>query len=249
MAQDRETRPDAERYPAEGDITGIGRRPHDERSPGEPLPGEPVRNESAHRPEAEVAGRLPGAAGAGREGLTADDRVPGEGAGSPAAATGAGRSERPDTHRQAPGTTLDDDPMPDNGLGAPSPGGLGGREAATTEGTAADAWPGGAGRHGRQDTGAHAPLLAQEESEQWEERLRHTLAGFVEEPRSAVEEADRTLEEIAARFGEAVTRRRRNLRMSWQNEKDGGPGRESDTEQLRLALRDYRELADRLLHL
>jgi hypothetical protein len=70
----------------------------------------------------------------------------------------------------------------------------------------------------------------------------------VDEPRAAVEEADRELEEIAVRFNEAVTRRRRTLRMSWQGEEDR-PTRESDTEQLRLALRDYRELAGRLLHL
>ncbi|MBJ6638498.1 hypothetical protein H4K36_12470 [Streptomyces sp. DHE7-1] len=71
----------------------------------------------------------------------------------------------------------------------------------------------------------------------------------MEEPRSAVEEADRTLEEIAARFGEAVNRRRRTLRTSWQNGEENVPGHGTDTEQLRLALRDYRELADRLLHL
>jgi len=56
------------------------------------------------------------------------------------------------------------------------------------------------------------------------------------------------LEELAGRFTEAVTRRRRALRTSWQS---GGEGTEtgSDTERLRLALRDYREMTERLLRL
>ncbi|OXY94386.1 hypothetical protein BEK98_20080 [Streptomyces diastatochromogenes] len=129
--------------------------------------------------------------------------------------------------------------MPEDGLGVPSPGGITGREAATTEGRAADAWP---APPGPMATGLRVPLLPHAEREQWETRLLQTAAGFVDAPRTAVEEADRELEEIATRFTEAVTRRRRTLRMSWQE------GVESDTEQLRLALRDYEELAGRLLH-
>ncbi len=66
-----------------------------------------------------------------------------------------------------------------------------------------------------------------------------------------MEEADRVLEEIASRFTDAVARRRRTLRTAWQGSPAGeeGPVTSADTEQLRLALRDYRELADRLLHL
>jgi hypothetical protein len=50
-----------------------------------------------------------------------------------------------------------------------------------------------------------------------------------------------------------VTERRRALRQSWQTDgADGGDGAAAgataaDTERLRLALRDYRELAERLL--
>ncbi|MEU1402339.1 hypothetical protein ABZ471_08215 [Streptomyces sp. NPDC005728] len=132
-----------------------------------------------------------------------------------------------------------DDEMPEDGLGVPSPGEVTGREAATTEGRGADAWP---APPGQESTALRVPLLPHGEREQWETRLLQTVAGFVDAPRAAVEEADRELEEIAARFGEAVTRRRRTLRMSWQE------GVESDTEQLRLALRDYEELAGRLLH-
>ncbi|MFI1787616.1 hypothetical protein ACH40D_03970 [Streptomyces olivaceoviridis] len=152
--------------------------------------------------------------------------------------------------------------MPDNGLGAPSVGEVSGRESRMTEARAADTWPtapgstaapgsGAAGTVGTAATapsGTGAPLLPHEEAEQWERRLREVVTGFVDEPRQAVEQADRALEEIAARFTEAVTRRRRTLRMSWEGTEGRGPGAETDTEQLRLALRDYRELAGRLLH-
>ncbi|MGY3201429.1 hypothetical protein [Streptomyces sp. TE5632] len=85
------------------------------------------------------------------------------------------------------------------------------------------------------------------------EQLQHAVAGFVDAPRDSVEQADHMLEELAARFTDAVTERRRTLRRSWQTA-DGGEGPDTavtgtatDTEQLRLALRDYRELAERLL--
>ncbi|MEV6761396.1 hypothetical protein AB0N16_12245 [Streptomyces sp. NPDC051105] len=91
-------------------------------------------------------------------------------------------------------------------------------------------------------------LMPTEECGQLERRLQHAVTGFVDEPRAAVEEADRALEELSARFTDAVDRRRRTLRGSWQDTDREHPGT-ADTEQLRLALRDYRELADRLLHI
>ncbi|MEU9155635.1 hypothetical protein AB0D59_35050 [Streptomyces sp. NPDC048417] len=91
-------------------------------------------------------------------------------------------------------------------------------------------------------------LMPNEECGQLERRLQHAVTGFVDEPRAAVEEADRAVEELSARFTDAVDRRRRTLRGSWQETDRDHPGT-ADTEQLRLALRDYRELADRLLHI
>ncbi|WP_062649128.1 hypothetical protein [Streptomyces maremycinicus] len=109
---------------------------------------------------------------------------------------------------------------------------------------AAHAGPGG---HGES-------LLPDDECDRIASRMRHAVVGFVDGPRDAVAEADRVLEELAARFTDAVDQRRRTLRGSWQPA-EGGKDRSSatatatDTEQLRLALRDYRELTERLLHL
>ncbi|WP_418953330.1 hypothetical protein [Streptomyces cinnabarinus] len=86
------------------------------------------------------------------------------------------------------------------------------------------------------------PLLRREECDKLELRLQHALSGFVEGPRAAVEEADQVLEEVSERVTEALHQRRRTLRGSWQDDESA-----ADTERLRLALRDYRELADRLL--
>jgi hypothetical protein len=95
--------------------------------------------------------------------------------------------------------------------------------------------PGERASHGDRAVGGD-PLMAKEECGQLEQRLQHALTEFVDEPRAAVEEADRAVEELSARFTDAI-----------ETDRDH-PGT-ADTEQLRLALRDYRELADRLLHI
>ncbi|MEU5751709.1 hypothetical protein ACGF5T_12025 [Streptomyces sp. NPDC047853] len=92
-------------------------------------------------------------------------------------------------------------------------------------------------------------LLPHDELDKFGQRLHHAVAGFVDAPRASVEEADRVLEEIAARLADAVTHRRTTLRTSWHDTGADDRATSTDTEQLRLALRDYRELADRLMHL
>ncbi|MFF9483879.1 hypothetical protein [Streptomyces sp. NPDC014676] len=108
----------------------------------------------------------------------------------------------------------------------------------------------GTGAHHDADRGSVTRLLRLDDTDKLTARLQHAVAGFVDAPRDAVQEADRALEELTARFTDAVTERRRTLRRSWQTDGDGtsGSAAATDTEQLRLALRDYRELAERLLH-
>ncbi|MFI6872525.1 hypothetical protein ACIBL6_03680 [Streptomyces sp. NPDC050400] len=89
---------------------------------------------------------------------------------------------------------------------------------------------------------ARAELVPHDTRDELSGRLRHAVTGFVDEPRAAVEEADHVLEDLTARLAETLAGRRRTLRTSWQDATE-------DTEQLRLALRDYRETAEKLLRL
>ncbi|MFD5587628.1 hypothetical protein ACFWII_27990 [Streptomyces sp. NPDC127063] len=139
-----------------------------------------------------------------------------------------------------------------------SPGGAGtgtpdGAVTGTRDGSASGTHvgtPGGTSAPAGHDA-SEAPLMPHDEVDELQQRLSHALAGFVDGPRGAVEEADRLLEEIAAHVTDAVSRRRRTLRMAWQGGEagEGRPTTGADTEQLRLALRDYRELSRRLLHI
>ncbi len=113
---------------------------------------------------------------------------------------------------------------------------------AATSGTSA--------HHGR--PGAESRLLADDTCDRLSAQLRQAVAGFVDRPRDAVEEADLVLREITERLTDALTERRRGLARNWKTPASGDPGKgdtapAADTEQLRLALRDYRELAERLL--
>ncbi|KES04806.1 hypothetical protein BU52_23535 [Streptomyces toyocaensis] len=110
-----------------------------------------------------------------------------------------------------------------------------------------EAGPTGTGHDGDRTPGR---LLRLDDTDRVTAQLQHAVAEFVDAPRDAVREADRALQELTERFTEAVTERRRTLRRSWQDggADDGGSVAATDTEQLRLALRDYRELAERLLH-
>lgn len=197
--------------------------------------------------------------GQGAEGARRDDRTAGESAGR-AYATG-GQAERaksggrgPQGEESAPlvaghdtrgASGAEQAAEADKGDGSLSPlvaGPAGHEAAAHGEGARRSS---GAGSEGSQ----RGRLLPHDECDKLSLRLQHAVAGFVDGPRGAVEEADHVMEEVASRITDALTQRRRTLRMSWQDGADGKHADAGDTEQLRLALRDYRELADRLLHL
>lgn len=86
-------------------------------------------------------------------------------------------------------------------------------------------------------------LLGNGEREQLADRLQTATTTFVDSPRGAVQEADKVLDEAVRYLTEALDERHRLLRAALR-----GSGDEGDTEELRLALRQYRELTERLLH-
>ncbi|MEH0471650.1 hypothetical protein QA943_22890 [Streptomyces sp. B21-097] len=87
-------------------------------------------------------------------------------------------------------------------------------------------------------------MLPQGERDKLTLRLQQALNTFVDSPRQAVEEADSVFDEVTTHFTNTLTERRRVLRSGWQ-----GQDTEAQTEELRVALRQYREITERLLHM
>ncbi len=71
---------------------------------------------------------------------------------------------------------------------------------------------------------------------------KRQVNGFVDEPRSSVQEIDALYEELTARLTDLFGERRRALRAAWHDD-----AAEPQTEELRLVLRDYRDAIERLL--
>ncbi|MEU6995418.1 hypothetical protein ABZ953_32775 [Streptomyces sp. NPDC046465] len=88
------------------------------------------------------------------------------------------------------------------------------------------------------------PLLPSDERDKIALRLGHAINTFADTPHEALEEADAALDETSAQLVKALAERRRALRETWQ-EQDA----ETQSTELRLALRQYREITQRLLHL
>ena len=78
------------------------------------------------------------------------------------------------------------------------------------------------------------PLLTDEAEQAFLARWAEIQVGFVEDPAESVRDADRLIDEIAAALLGSVQARRTDLAVDWQH---GSPG----TEELRLALRRYRD--------
>ncbi|KEG42488.1 MULTISPECIES: hypothetical protein [Streptomyces] len=184
-----------------------------------------------HTPGASGTGTdAPGLAGTG----THTSGTAGIGTHTPGTAdTGTHTSGSGGTGTHAPGSS-------GTGTHAPGSAGAGADTHATTPG------PDGTSGH------PGSRLLGDDTCGRLSAQLRQAVAGFVDRPRDAVEEADLVLHEITERLNDALTERRRTLTRNWKEPASGDPGKgdaapATDTEQLRLALRDYRELAERLL--
>ncbi len=84
------------------------------------------------------------------------------------------------------------------------------------------------------------PLLAGEMSGQLRSRWNSIQTGFVDEPRSAVEQADSLVAEAMQHITETFASERTKMQNQWNN------GGNASTEDLRLALQQYRSLFNRL---
>jgi len=85
------------------------------------------------------------------------------------------------------------------------------------------------------------PLLPGDFTGDLRSRWDQVQAGFVDEPRKAVQEADELVAQAIKRLAESFADARSGLEHQWDR------GDDVSTEDLRLALRKYRSFFDRLL--
>jgi hypothetical protein len=106
------------------------------------------------------------------------------------------------------------------------------------------------GRAGREDDGGgemrdrggeRAPLLETGDAENLRQRWEHLQAGFVDEPRQMVEQADELVGELMQQLSTGFADKRSELEAQWEK------GEDVSTEDLRVALTRYRSFFNRLL--
>jgi hypothetical protein len=85
------------------------------------------------------------------------------------------------------------------------------------------------------------PLFPENESTNLRNRWTEIQAAFVDEPRSAVEQADSLVADVIKRLASSFADERSKLEGQW------GRGDDVSTEDLRIALQRYRAFFDRLL--
>jgi hypothetical protein len=85
------------------------------------------------------------------------------------------------------------------------------------------------------------PLFAHTENEGFRERWHRVQASFVDDPKTAVREADELVSSVIDRLTESFSGAREKIEHGWSQ------GGEVSTEDLRQALRRYRSFFDRLL--
>jgi hypothetical protein len=87
-----------------------------------------------------------------------------------------------------------------------------------------------------------SPLFTETDVNDLRGRWSNVQTGFVDEPRHAVEEADKLVATVMQRLAEGFANERSNLEKAWDR------GDNVSTEDLRVALRRYRSFFDRLLN-
>jgi len=90
-------------------------------------------------------------------------------------------------------------------------------------------------------TGEATPLLAKAEADEFHNKWNSIQTGFVDEPRKAVEEADKLVARSVQRLAEVFAEERAQLEKQWSR------GEQISTEDLRVVLQRYRSFFSRLL--
>ena len=92
------------------------------------------------------------------------------------------------------------------------------------------------------ENGARAePLLPADQSDRFTSRWEEIQAGFVDEPRQSVEQADALVADLMQRLASSFANERKQLESQWDQ------GDDVSTEDLRVALTRYRSFFERLL--
>ncbi len=91
------------------------------------------------------------------------------------------------------------------------------------------------------EAAASEPLLPQQEIGRFTGRWQEIQAGFVDEPRQSVEQADALVADLMQRLAASFSDERQRLEAQWDQ------GDHVSTEDLRVALTRYRSFFDRLL--
>ena len=85
------------------------------------------------------------------------------------------------------------------------------------------------------------PLFADGVDRDFRNRWRDIQTGFVDEPRSAVEQADQLVAQLMQRLAQSFSEQRSNLEKQWE------ASEKVSTEELRVAFTRYRSFFERLL--
>lgn len=96
---------------------------------------------------------------------------------------------------------------------------------------------------GEEHDDGRSPLFEEDEARGYHTRWEAIQAGFVDEPRAAVEQADALVAQVMKRLAESFAAERTALEQQWDR------GGELTTEDLRVALKRYRSFFERLLAL
>jgi len=88
---------------------------------------------------------------------------------------------------------------------------------------------------------ADRPLFADDELAKLRARWDNVQTGFVDDPKDCVQKADGLVSDVVEQLTNGFTEARSRLEQHW------GRGEEASTEDLRVALKRYREFFDRLL--